>query len=340
MHRLPELAISPIPHSQFILLYLYKKSVTFTDKQIANYLKKHLTLEQVHAGIKALRQQGYLEVEGNKIKLNTQGEQVAQSELGKDRDVTWDKLCTGRLLFQALAYDPDDANVKKRFQKAEGFRYAILGRAFSLERPETIGADGIRSEIVWRQLKPVIADFVTPPYPLLGPRSVIGHTILAGMAGATANGMKQAVEQLSSRLLGLTSNKIEDLRTTLLQRALNANEPATTEKTQTAQAHSPEKINDSPTTEAFAQRVLTVAKDLETPPFRGQVAIDQVYDAYGRVYADAGSLDDFKRRVLQAAMEEKLDLTRANLLAQLPDPDRSEIRWGRDTVHLVVVEWK
>ena len=136
---------------------------------------------------------------------------------------------------------------------------------------------------------------------------------------------------------GHEAERLGDIARELFDAAASPVEQA--EAAPVEQTQSPEETNEPSTTETFAQRVLTVAKDLETLPFRGQVAIDQVYDAYGRVYADAGSLDDFKRRVLQDAKDEKLDLTRANLLAQLPDAARSEIRWGRDKVHLIVVEW-
>ena len=45
-----------------------------------------------------------------------------------------------------------------------------------------------------------------------------------------------------------------------------------------------------------------------SPPLTDSVAISQVYDAYGRQYADAGSLESFKARLLQVHIDGRLTL--------------------------------
>ena len=94
--------------------------------------------------------------------------------------------------------------------------------------------------------------------------------------------------------------------------------------------------------DGFAARVKEVAKSLSTPPFQGRVAIAQIYDAYGRVHADAGSLASFKERLVAAAKERELRLGRLDLPERM-DRDlrlRSEVFWGTDTVHFVITELK
>jgi hypothetical protein len=51
---------------------------------------------------------------------------------------------------------------------------------------------------------------------------------------------------------------------------------------------------------AFAKRVQAIADTLSTPPFARKVAISQVYDAYGKRHPDAGRLETFKARLLDA----------------------------------------
>ena len=88
--------------------------------------------------------------------------------------------------------------------------------------------------------------------------------------------------------------------------------------------------------------MLTVARSLNTPPFKGRVAIAQVYDAYGRVHSDAGSLESFKRRLVEAAKLRAIDLTRLDMPERMNADlrNRSSVEWDTDEVHFVVTEWK
>lgn len=94
--------------------------------------------------------------------------------------------------------------------------------------------------------------------------------------------------------------------------------------------------------ETFARNVLDAAKDLATPPFDGRVAIAQAYDAHGYDYPDAGSLNSFKKRLVEASRKRKIDLSRLDM-PELMDRDlrqRSETPWDSDVVHFVVVAWR
>jgi hypothetical protein len=88
---------------------------------------------------------------------------------------------------------------------------------------------------------------------------------------------------------------------------------------------------------AFARQVQAVADRLSTPPFSQEVAIGQVYDVYGRDYPNAGTLEHFKARLV--------DANRARLLVlyRLDDPgaldaglrDRSLIETPGGRYHFV-----
>jgi hypothetical protein len=85
-----------------------------------------------------------------------------------------------------------------------------------------------------------------------------------------------------------------------------------------------------------------VAEELTTPPFQGRVAIAQVYDTYGRIHPDAGSLQSFKARLVEAAKARTLVLGRLDMPEGMSRElrERSETSWGSDEVHFVITAWK
>ena len=93
---------------------------------------------------------------------------------------------------------------------------------------------------------------------------------------------------------------------------------------------------------SFAARVKQVAEKLTTPPFQGRVAIAQVYDAYGRIHPDAGSLQSFKARLVEAAKARTLVLGRLDMPEGMPRDlrERSETLRNSDEVHFVITAWK
>jgi hypothetical protein len=94
--------------------------------------------------------------------------------------------------------------------------------------------------------------------------------------------------------------------------------------------------------DSFAKKVNEVASKLSTPPFQGRVAIAQVYDVYGKIYPDAGSLVNFKERLVNAARNREVQLSRLDLPERMGRElrERSETRWDREEVHFVITEWK
>jgi hypothetical protein len=142
---------------------------------------------------------------------------------------------------------------------------------------------------------------------------------LAGLAGAVTDQRLAAVAQNTGDL-----SKPGVLAKTLVKAGL---------------ALSTERKASQPEEElaVFARHVQAVADRLSTPPFSREVAISQVYDAYGRDHRDAGTLDEFKARLVNANAARMLVLYRLDepgaLDAELRN--RSQVETQRGRYHFV-----
>jgi hypothetical protein len=98
---------------------------------------------------------------------------------------------------------------------------------------------------------------------------------------------------------------------------------------------------DADSLDAFAQAIRKLAGRLETKPYRGRVAIAQVYDEGIAKGLSLGSLDDFKTRLVEAARESLIDLERYDIAGPLDTAlrERSRTRLGRDERHFIVNQW-
>jgi hypothetical protein len=142
---------------------------------------------------------------------------------------------------------------------------------------------------------------------------------LAGLAGAVTDQRLAAVAQNTGDL-----SKPGALAKTLVKAglALGAERKASLPETELA---------------VFAWNVQAVADRLSTPPFSREVSISQVYDAYGRDHRDAGTLDEFKARLVNA------NAARLLVLYRLDEPgaldvelrNRSQIETPRGRYHFV-----
>jgi hypothetical protein len=96
----------------------------------------------------------------------------------------------------------------------------------------------------------------------------------------------------------------------------------------------------------FTDQVLAIADTLKTPTVRGatfdgRVSIAQVYDAYAAKHDDAGTLEEFKARLVDTAKkdpERRLGLGRLDLPERMDKTlrQRSEAMWGGQEVHFVL----
>jgi hypothetical protein len=287
-------------------------------------LKSLIGAEKVRNAIQELIANGSILKEGSTLKISREGANSVRKALGRDAEQSWEKLLAFRFPALTLGLDPDDPAIRRALKSRGAVQAAIVGVAYGLPRDSLRSPKVVRSELVWRVLRAALPEIIgSGPFPLLDKSSAIDTMILSGLAGVRAKTIDQATTALAAKILGVRGAKIENLRRQLIKN----------------EGRWPEAL---PIADGFAERVKTVARSLSTPPFQGRVAIAQVYDAYGRTHPDAGSLDSFKQRLVQAAKVRVIELSRLDMPEHM-SPElrtRSKTPWGSDEVHFVVTEWK
>jgi len=88
----------------------------------------------------------------------------------------------------------------------------------------------------------------------------------------------------------------------------------------------------------FGANVQQIANSLR-PDLGNRVTIGNVYDAYGKTFPDAGSMNSFKERLVDAGKKRFLELSRSDMPERFPggreERLRSEAKWNADTVHFI-----
>jgi hypothetical protein len=255
-----------------------------------------------------------------------------------------------RLLPVCLGLDPRTSG--GRLSRPEARKAAIIAVGFGLPKELVGETKAVHSELVWRTLKAGIGPLVGKgPFPEITTPGVTERVILAGLAGGSAKSVPEAISALACAAVALKTGDLNAVcRKVIVQSLRNARpsgvgepaapgsatEPSRAASRQTAQASEPAEARVGETD--FALRVLQVAATLSTPPFLGRVAIAQVYDAFGREFADAGALQSFKERLVAEAAANRLQLARLDMPEHMDAMlrMRSETAWGRDRAHFVV----
>lgn len=293
-----------------------------TRAKLDRQLKPLLSSTEVRAALDVLQGKGLVRNAATNPSLTSKGAEHWSSRLGSDRKQPWKVILSERLAAVVLGLSPDDRTERKRVSESRALTAVIIavgyGFASSLKSvPE------VRSELVWRVLRSRLVDVVgNGPFPVEPDLDRHSRSILLGLAGLKSGSVQQAMAMLAARCVGLEKADAGELRMALVRHALRPR---------------PEQL---PST-GFAQNVLAVASEISTPPFTGRVAIAQVYDAYGKRYADAGSLVDFKRRLVDAARQREVSLQKVDMgeLMAKELRERSQTHWDSDVVHLLVVDW-
>ena len=314
----------------FVAAYLLEARRSRTGAQLHQSLKKWAAAPLVGRAVEHGVERGLLEVLDDRVSLTEQGREAVREALGEDAEAARDRLLDWRFPVQALGLNPDDAEVRRRLAGNGELVGAVVAVGFGLPASATLSLKHTRSELVWRTLRATMADVIgSGPFPLVEEQDVVGSTILGGLAGAPGASSNQILKALATRALMLPAGqKMEGLRQRLVQIGL---------------LHGMEvsALMAAPLTDPreFADRVKETAGGLETPPFRGRVAIAQVYDAFG---ADCGTLEHFKERLVEAAKERLIDLSSLDVPEYMDSElrDRSVTAWGEERMHFVVSEWK
>ncbi len=153
--------------------------------------------------------------------------------------------------------------------------------------------------------------------------------------GRDATIKKAQMVAIAEALLGRPLTKKEQTRDGA-HLAINAWRPAAAQK-EVAPAQRPASVPLSGA--GFAGRVIAVASAIgDTRPFHGRTAIAEVHEAYSRIYSDAGTLEQFKRRLVSEARQRRIQVGRLDMPERMERGlrERSEATWDGDRVHFVV----
>lgn len=301
----------PISVEDYLLTYLYTMNAAATPGQIAGWNKTYVDKKAVENSLDGLAQRGLVEVEGNKLSLSKAGRTAAEKLAGG----RFDKKKRDDLLLPALALGvPPSSKDAARLGRPDLLRATLLTTLYNLPLDRAAAT-----------MTQVVSAFVI--------------RALAGKAGqARGDGrLKDLAEDLGD---------LSDpgrLRTALLRAALRLGQDEPLDPVQPGSAPTPPKP-EPPNADrqdddlaGFAQRVQALASAMTTPPLSDAVAIAQVYDAYGRQHADAGTLEVFKARLLTCQGKRLLDLRTLDRPEALERElrTRSEIQSRYRNFHLI-----
>jgi hypothetical protein len=289
--------------------------------QLKRRLSGLLTGEAIKEVIGRLVSSGELVDDRKKLHLAPATDKSVRAALGSDAGKSWNTVQHQRLPALALGADPDKTEMRNKLARAEVLRAAIVCIGYDLPKEQLLSPTAVRSELIWRILRAVVPDIVgSGPFPSIDKPNALDRMILAGLAGVRAKTISVAFAALAAKVINAGATGSADLHRQLIRIALG----------------------NRPATDSFPARVNLIARKLTTPPFQGRVAIAQVYDAYGREFSDAGSLDSFKQRLVAAGKTRELHLSRLDLPEHMNRDlrTRSATPAGSDEVHFIVTEWK
>jgi hypothetical protein len=262
--------LTPLLASDFFLSTLATKNGMRSINQLAGDIKAYLGRDKTLAAFKALVREGYATEESGRATLTKSGMDRAKTLFGHLPSGKDGRKRLERVVWPALALGIDPASkAASRLALGENLRAVALTGILGL---------------------PLDKGTVTL-------NAAVATLLIRGLSGAGSLAQPNEVLKAEARSLGDLSDP-DSLRKGLVMAGL-----ALADQTSPSEARSAEDDIDG-----FAQRVQVVTNALSTPPFSRKVAISQVYDAYGKKYADAGRLDTFKDRLLEAHASRALSL--------------------------------
>ncbi|MBK8975333.1 MAG: hypothetical protein IPM29_05365 [Planctomycetes bacterium] len=305
-------------------------------------LREALKALRPHAGQAALEesrelvlrdlfQAGRVEPDGRRYTLAPSAAAALRRELGlglTESAGTWTAFRDGRLTARALGLPPPDAQSLRRFSQAPGLRAAIVATAHRLPVAPYPTATEALDAFGWHALSQVLGDPLDDWRGLAFGRGAVVACLLGRDVGITEPlTPAKLLARLAAAAVGAPGPDPRALRATILRR-WRAGEPP---------ALAPVPRAPAPKVESFTE-ALRMALRGDGAPAGTLVLISDAYAALARRDPTAaGDLPTFKRRLLAAARERKLELSRADL-AEAVDPGelrRSEIRDLIATFHYV-----
>lgn len=323
----PDLSrIQAIDPTIVVQTYLATTTQGISLKMLQSRLRAIADPSSISNAVKSLKAEGAIPSGQKELVLTKAIQKSIERKFALKSDTTFPFIRDKWLPLLALGQDVENEKVRSRLANANVLKHAIVGVVYGLSKDDSLSAMAVRTEITWRVLQAAFGDqIVGDQHPKIESSNVVARMVIANLAGVAARTMNDAVGALAAKALGETETDPANLRAALMRHALKA-------------AHTvgqPAEPGD------FAIRVKTVAGQLKTPPFRGKVAIAQVYDEFGRSHRDAGSLANFKERLVNAAKARELNLGRLDMPEHMSRDlrERSVTKWGTDEVHFIVTEW-
>jgi hypothetical protein len=259
------IGLNAISASDFLLAALAAKNGVRTLKQFYGDIRLDLAPERAQTTFEELARVGFASDASGKAALTERGLTEAESRFGR-LPVRKAMERVKKVIMPALALgiDPKSKGAA-RLATAVNLRAVALSVVFSLPiDKEKATLTAVNSALLVRGMAGVAA--------------------VGGLADTRLAAVAQGAGDLS---------KGEALARLLLKAGLAISDAAPPPQEKNERAEQGDLAG-------FARKVQVVADRLSTPPFSSEVAIGQLYDAYGRENSDAGSLPAFKARLLQA----------------------------------------
>lgn len=333
---------SQISPELVVLSYLLESKSAISLGTLKTRLKAFVSSQRIEEAVSALVAE-HQAIPKKTIELTRKGIDAVEKALGQDAGHGWERIRHRRLPLLALGLDPDDGETLRKFASADAQKAATIAVSYGLPKEIMASKPGVCAELVWLTLKARLPDVVGDgPFPPIQKLGTVERVVLAGLANIRARSVTEAVDGVAAAALGLQKCDIDTLRRRLIVLAVEQSSGRRAPAELPSPASPAPPAPRAPADGSFDARVTQVAEKLTTPPFQGRVAIAQVYDAYGRIHPDAGSLQSFKARLVEAAKARTLVLARLDMPEGMSRElrERSETSWGSDEVHFVITAWK
>jgi hypothetical protein len=238
----------------------------------------------------------------------------------------------------ALGLDPVQRPVKRYLSRAENVVSAALSRLYDLTGLPAMPARGqVRFALAKALLEARFPDYAQPlsrASKTSYRTNSLTNALIIGLAGGTQKTIAEAENDMLFNALHQRRGTIAEVPAALARSALSLGAARPAEKP-TA------RLPDLSDLVEFAAAVRALARTMETKPYKGRVAIAEVYDAGMARGLAFGALESFKSRLAEACRAGHIDLERYDIAGPMDATlrERSRTPFGRDERHFIVNQW-
>ncbi|MBF2075127.1 MAG: hypothetical protein IGS50_15400 [Synechococcales cyanobacterium C42_A2020_086] len=306
--------------------------------------------EKIEAALARLREQGYVQpVTPSRYQISDPGRQQILGTLrlhSLPSKLQWKTLKNTDWIAYALDLPALSPETRKQLAEADRLRAAILRRGFNLSIAPFSTLTKARDALLWQHLcSPKTAENLNAHLSELQAQPFNQTTVMAALLNDLLQASKplpwdKALPQLVAKVAEAKRTTPDELRIAILRHAVDISEPATSEErtpseTDSADTVPPPTLSD----EDFAKLTLEAARSTQAGRLGdSKVFISRVWETFQKQHPNLGiTLEDFKKRLIAANQQRKLDLSRADLAYALETEDvsASEIRHLNSTFHFI-----